>query len=117
MPVAIDERRTVPVLASTPVIDPVAIASVQGVRSAKPPNRALDETRKARRKFRVELARVNATGQALDDLGTAVRPVAGGSIRMCRAEPPKGAGPMEEVVDEGIHRDHRSSGRDPPLAC
>jgi hypothetical protein len=83
-PVAINERRAVAIPTSTPVIDPVAVASVERACGAKPPNRALDETRKARRKIGVELARFDAMGQALDDFGATIRTVAARPVKTIR---------------------------------
>jgi hypothetical protein len=52
---------------------------------------------------------VDLTGDGLDDLGAAVRLVAGRAVGMVGVEPVENAGAVQKVVHEGVDRDHRTT--------
>ena len=70
------------ILAWLLIIDAVAVANVQAVGRAKPPNRVLHEPRKHPRKPRVKGAGVDLEGDLPDDLGTAPFAIAAWAIRL-----------------------------------
>jgi len=62
---------TVPVLAPMPVIDPVAVADIEALLAAIPPDRVLHEPRKHLRKAAIELPRIDLVRNRPNDVGTA----------------------------------------------
>ncbi len=82
------------VVATLSIFDPIAVADIEPVLGAVPPNRGLNEPS------------IDGFGNALDDLGAPGRPVAGRAIGMGRIEPAQDTGPDQEIVDQGIDRDH-----------
>ena len=60
-----------PVLAPVPVVEPVAVADVETLLAAIPPDRELDEPGKYRREAAVELPSVDFGGNQPNDVGAA----------------------------------------------
>src|ERR1700722_9142036 len=89
---AIAVQPTVPVLAPFSVVEPIAIADIEGVLAAIAPDRELHEPRKSLRERAIELASVDATGHQANDVGTAAWPVTVCAIGMSRLEPLQDAG-------------------------
>jgi hypothetical protein len=84
-PIAPFEHRTPCVLATTTVIDPIAVADVESLLGAVPPNCVLDEPGKICRERRVELSCVDLPGDPPDQVGAATRRVAMNPIQMLSA--------------------------------
>jgi hypothetical protein len=59
------------VVASSSVVDPIAVADVEFGCRAEPPDRELNKAREAGREVGVELASINPPGQATDDVSAA----------------------------------------------
>src|SRR3954454_17154934 len=114
-PVAIIESWTVLVVAAGAVIDPVPVADVEHALGAEPPDRKLNKPRKGGWECGVERASVDPVRESLDDLGAATGRVAPGSIGVLGLEAAQEARPVEEVVHEGVNRDHARAGGDPLL--
>ena len=70
-----------PVLAPMPVIDPVAVANVEALLAAIPPDRELHEPGEDLREGAVELPSVDLAGNQPDNVGAAAWPVAAGRRR------------------------------------
>ena len=94
-----------PVLASVPVIEPVAVADIEALLAAIPPDGELHEPGKYLREGPVELPRIDLLGDQANDVGAAAWPVAAGAVRMGGFEPIQDPGPMQEIVDQSIDRD------------
>jgi hypothetical protein len=103
------------VLATSAIIDLVAVADVETLLRAIPPDCVLHEPRKRPRKSRVELPGVDLVGDSLDHVGAATWPVASGAIRMGGVKPMQGPGAMQEIVHEGVDRDHAAADLEPIL--
>src|SRR4029077_3198495 len=105
-----------PVLAPIPVIDPVAVADVEALLAAIPPDREMYEPGKNRRESAVELPSVDLAGNQPDNVGAAAWPVAAGPVGMGGLEPAQDPGPVQEVVDQGIDGDQVHANFQPPRA-
>ena len=105
-----------PVLAPIPVIDPVAVADVEALLAAIPPDRELYEPGENRRESAVELPSVDLAGNQPDNVGAAAWPVAAGPVGMGGLEPAQDPGPVQEVVDQGIDGDQVHANFQPPRA-
>ena len=70
-----------PVLAAMPVIDPVAVADVEALLAAIPPDRELHEPREEGREGAIERTGVDLSGNTGNDIGAAAWPVAAGAVR------------------------------------
>src|ERR1019366_9603781 len=90
------------ILAGVPVVNAVAVANVQIALGAVPPDRVLHEPGKGLRECSVERPGIDPGRDRSDDVGTAVRPVASGTIRMVGADPVQDAGAVQEVVHQRI---------------
>jgi hypothetical protein len=66
------------------IIDLIAVANVEPLLRAVPPDRVLHEPRKRRRKPPVELAGIDLAGDGLDDLGAAASPENSSGTRILR---------------------------------
>ena len=93
-----------PVLAPMPVVEPVAVANVEALLAAIPPDRELDEPGEDLREATVELPSVDLCGKQPDNVGAAAWPVTAGPVLMDGLEPGQDPGPVQEIVDEGIDR-------------
>ena len=105
-----------PVLAPMPVIDPVAVADVEALLAAIPPDRELDEPGENLRETTVELPRVDLAGDQPDNVGAAAWPVTAGTVRMGSLEPGQDPGPVQKIVDQGIDRDQLHANFEPARA-
>ncbi len=105
-------------LAGFSVVNSIAVAQIQAVGRAKPPDRVLHKPRKCGREFWVEGAGVNSTGNGSDDLGAATSGVAGSAIDVGRAASFQNAGAVQKIVHEGVDGHHGLAGLEPdgPLA-
>jgi hypothetical protein len=101
------------IAAALPVVNLIAVADVEALLGAVPPDRVLNESRKRPGKLEVELPGVDLPGDRFDDVGAAARPVTGGAIGMVGSEPVQDPGPVQEVVHEGVDRDHAAADFEP----
>ena len=65
-----------PVVATGVVVDAIAVANVEAVLGAVPPDRALHEPRKRRREGRIELASIDVGREETENVSASARPVA-----------------------------------------
>ena len=105
-----------PVLAPIPVIEPIAVADVEALLAAIPPDRELHEPGEDRREGTVELPGVDLAGNLPDNVGAAAWPVTAGPVWMASLEPAQDPGPVQEIVDQGIDRDQVHADFQPPRA-
>jgi hypothetical protein len=97
------------IAAAFPVINLIAVANVEALLGAVPPDRILNEPWKRPGKTAVELPGVDLLGDRLDDVGAAARPVTREAIGVVGSEPVQNAGPMQEIVHQGVDRDHAAA--------
>ena len=67
-------------MAGLPVVDFVAVANVEAVERAQPPNGILHVSGEPLRECRVQGARIDTAGHSPDDLRTATRAITSGAI-------------------------------------
>jgi hypothetical protein len=101
------------IAAAFPVVDLIAVANVEALLGAVSPDRVLNKPRKGPWKPSVELPGVNVLGDRFDDFGATARPVAREAIGMVGSEPVQDPGPVEEIVHEGVDRDHAAADFEP----
>ena len=105
-----------PVFAPVAVIELVAVANVEALLTAIPPNRELHEPGKYLRETAVELPSVDLAGDQPDNLGAAAWPVAARAVGMGGLEPSQDPGPVQEIVDQSIDRNQVDADFQPPRA-
>jgi len=96
------KQLAMPVVATGVIVDPIAIANVEAVLGAIPPDRALHEPWKRRRKDGIELAGVNVGCKQMENPSAPSRPVAPISVRVVGAQPLQDPGSMQEIMDQGV---------------
>ena len=103
-------------MAPIPVIEPIAIADVEALLAAIPPDRELYEPGKYLRKGAIKLPSVDFAGNQPDNVGAAAWPVTAGPVWMASLEPAQDPGPVQEIVNQGIDRDQGHADFQPPRA-
>ena len=96
-----------------PVIDAVAVANVEALLAAIPPDGELYEPGKYLRKGAVELPSIDPLGDQANDVGAATWPVATGAVRMGGFEPIQDTGSVQKVVYQGVNGDHARADFEP----
>ena len=91
------------VVATSVIIDAIAIADVEAVLGAIPPDRALHKPRKRHREGRVELASIDMGREDTEDFCAPSWLVASGAVRMVSAQPLQDPGSVQEIMDQGVH--------------
>ena len=91
------------------IINPVAVANIETVLGAIPPDRVLDEPGKGLRKRWIELPGIDPLGYGLNNVSAAAGPVAGRTIQVVRVEPLQDAGPVQKVVNQRVDGDHAAA--------
>jgi hypothetical protein len=76
------------------VIDPVAVANIEALLAAIPPDCVLHEPRKHLWEGAVELPGIDLAGNAPNDIGAAVWPVTASAIKMGGIKPIQDPGSM-----------------------
>jgi hypothetical protein len=104
------------VLAPLPVIEPVAVANVEALLAAIPPDRELDEPRENGREGRIERTGIDLLGSTGNDFGAAAWTVAAGAVRVGSLEAPQDPSPVQKIVDQGIDRNQVHADFQPPRA-
>src|ERR1039457_3654412 len=104
--VALRIQLAVSILAGVPVVNTVAVANVQIALRAVPPDRVLHEPGKGLRECSVERPGIDPGRNRSYNVGTAIWPVAGGTIGMFGTEPVQDAGAVQEVVHQRVNGDH-----------
>ena len=110
------KQLAMPVVATGVVVDPIAVADVEAVLGAIPPDRALHEPRKRRREGRVELASVDVGGDQIENVGAPALAVAPVPVRMVGAQPSQDPGSVQEIMDESVDGHEGGADFDPQLA-
>src|ERR1700683_2075961 len=105
----------VDVVARLSIIDAIAVADAEAVLSAEPPDGVLHEPGERGREGRIEGSGVNLVGDAANNVGALSWLIAGGPVAMLGAAPGKDAGPMQEIVHQGIDRDHAAADLAPEI--
>ena len=105
-----------PIFAPMAVVEPVAVADVEALLAAIPPNRELHEPGKYLRETAVELPSVDLAGDPANGIGAAAWPVAARAVGMGGLEPSQDPGPVQEIVDQGIDRNQVHADFQPPWA-
>ena len=95
------------------VVDAIAVADVEAILGAIPPNCALHEPRKRRREGRVELSSINVGRELIYDASASSRPVATRSIKVIGAQPLQDPSSVQEIMDEGVDGDERRADFEP----
>ena len=88
------------------VVDTIAVAKIETVGGAKPPNGMLNEPGKIARKTPVKGSGVDPLRELFDDVGTAALGVAANAILVCGAAGVENAGSVQKIVHEGVDGDH-----------
>ena len=96
------KQLAMPVVATGVVVDAIAVANVEAVLGAIPPDRALHEPRKRRREGRIELAGIDVGCEQSENVGASPGPVAPLAVGMVGAKPPQDPGSMQEIMDQGV---------------
>ena len=104
---------TVYIAARLTIINAIAVADVETVLGAIPPDRVLDEPRKRPREGRVELPGVDVPRDGFDDAGAAARPIAGHAVGVVGIEPVEDPSPDQPIVHQGVDGDHAGADLDP----
>ena len=91
------------------------ITLTRRTEAPEPPDRVLNEPRKRPGKLEVELPGVDLLGDRFDDFGAAAWPVTGGAIGMVGSEPVQDSGPVQEIVHQGVDRDHAAADFEPAM--
>ena len=108
------------VVATGIVVDPIAIADIEAVLGAIPPDRALHEPRKRRREGWIELACVDIGCKQTENLSASSRPVAPISLRVVSRQAPQDPGSVQEIMDQGVDSHEGRADFDPQrpsVAC
>ena len=100
--VAKSEKLAIANLARLSVVDAVAVAEIETVGGAKPPNGMLNEPRKIARKVPVKGSGVDPLREVFDDVGTAALGVTGSPIGVRCAATFQNAGAVQKIVHEGV---------------
>jgi hypothetical protein len=90
------------VVATGVVVDTIAVADVEAVLGAIPPDRALHEPWKRRGEGRIELSSIDVGREQAENASAPSRPVAAVSVRVVGAQPPQDPGSVQEIMDEGV---------------
>ena len=100
-------------MAPMPVVEPVAVADVEALLAAIPPDCELDEPGEDLRKAAIKLTSVDLLGDTPNNFGAAAWPVTARPVRVDRLEPSQDPGPVEKVMDQGIDRNQVHTGFQP----
>jgi hypothetical protein len=98
------KQLAMPVVATRVIVDAIAVANVEAVPGAVPPDRALHEPGKRCREGRIELASIDVRRQQPENAGAPSRPVAPVSVRMVGAQPLQDPSSVQEIMDQGVNR-------------
>lgn len=93
-------------LATTSIIDAIAVANVEAVSRAKPPNRVLNKSRKRRRISGIEGASVDLRGDRPDNVGTTAAGIAAGAVAVHHVAIIKNTGAMQKIMDQRVDGNH-----------
>jgi hypothetical protein len=89
------------VITASAVVDAIAVAHVEPVLGAVPPDRVLDEPREDLGKFHIELSSIYLFGDSPNDVGTTTGLIARGTIKVVSIEAPKNARANHFVLTDG----------------
>src|SRR6266566_5554622 len=106
---------TVDVVATALIPDAVAVAHVEAVLGAVPPDRVLHEPGEDLREPRVELPGVDSLGDRLDDVCAPIWLIAGRTVNMVGVEPAQNARANEKVVHQRVDCDHAGADLGPQV--
>ena len=100
---------TIQVVAALPIVDAIAVADIEAVLGAVPPDCVLDEPGKGLRKRWIELPGIDPLSHGLNNVSTAAGPVAGRTIQVVRVEPLQDAGAMQKVMNQRVDGNHAAA--------
>jgi len=84
-----------------------AVANVEAILGAIPPDRTLHEPRKALGEGPIELPRVDIGGKQTENVSTPAGPIAPVAVRMGRRKPPQDPGSVQEIMNQGVDSHER----------
>ena len=96
------KQLAVPIVATIGVIDPIAIANVEAVLGAIPPDRALHEPWKGLGEGTIELACVDLGREEAQNVSAPAGPIASVAVRMAGTEPTQDPGTVQEIMDQCV---------------
>jgi hypothetical protein len=96
------KQLAMPVVAPGVVVDAIAVANVEAVLGAIPPDRALHEPRKRCGEGRIELASIDVRREQTENASASAGPVAALAVGMLGSQPPQDSGSMKEIMDQGV---------------
>ena len=101
--IAASKQLAMHIVATGVVVDAIAIANVEAVLGAIPPDRALHKPRKRRREGRIELSSIDVLRDQAENASAPAWLVASGAVRMVSAQPLQDPGSVQEIVDQGVN--------------
>ena len=93
------------ILAAVPVVEPIAVADIEALLAAIPPDCELHEPGKDLWKTAVELPSVDLAGNQPDNIGAAAWPVTAGPVGMGSLESGQDPGPVQKIVYQSVNGD------------
>src|SRR3982074_934542 len=97
---------TIHVVAAFIVVDAIAVADVEPVLRAVPPDRMLHKPRECPREPQVELAGVNFIGDHLNNVCTPIRLITGSTVSMIGFEPTQNTRANKKIVHQRVDCNH-----------
>jgi hypothetical protein len=115
--VTLPVNATVYIFTTFAIINSIAVADVQAQLGAVPPDGVLDEPGEGGGKVRVEGAGIHTLDDRLQDPRAAGPLVADWTVPMAGIEAVQDAGPVQEIVHQGVDHDHAAAHFGPALAA
>src|ERR1043165_2403388 len=115
--VAAGEDRTITVPTSVVIIDLIAVADIEFLLSAKPPQRVLHKARKYCRIARIELACIDPLSKLAQDVCTTSILIAAGAIPMFPAKASNESCSVQKIVHESVNGNHANTSDQPSWLC
>ena len=107
------EYLAIAVFARFEVVDAVAVADIEAVGGAKPPNGMLNKARKYSWIARVKGSGIDLRRDRMNDVGTAALGIATDAVAVLATAIVENTAAVQKVMDEGIDRDHVLADRKP----
>src|SRR5260370_5216013 len=105
-PVAHQPNLAIQIIAPSGIINSVAVADIEAVLIAIPPDGVLNEPRKGLRKTWVELPSIDAVGHSCNNVGATAGPITGRPIGMMGVKTAQNAAPVQKVVNQRVDGNH-----------
>ena len=102
-----------PIVATGVVVDAIAVANVEAVLGAIPPDRALHEPRKRRGKGRIELREHQCSRRAAQECWRTLPAGSIGPRKVIGAQALQDPGSVQEIMDQGVDGNERRADVEP----